>query len=305
MLSTAALTGLALAGCTFDPEALKDVQDTRDEKYAHLQGSILVVGSSALQPLAEAAAEAFMQKAPAVNISVQGGGSGQGLTQIAQGAVDVGNSDIFAEEKLKDPSMREGIVDNKVAVVGMALVAHKGVGVTNLTKSDVQKIFSGQVRSWSELGGADTDIVVIHRATGSGTRATFESNVMRGVSVPDSFTPQEQDSSGTVVKMMKETPGAISYVALSYVSEDMRALALDGVSASPDTIATGEYPIWSYEHMYTREAAKPQTSAYIDYMLSDEVQGTLVEQLGYIPITRMEVERTSDGTIHAIKRGTQ
>lgn len=296
MSSISALVGAAtlLSACSFDSGSSSNAQRATSSE---LSGSLLVVGSTALQPLAEAAAEGFMQKHAGVTISVQGGGSGQGLTQIVQGAVQVGNSDVFAEEKIKDQSQTAKLQDNKVAVVGMAPVTHKGVGVSHVTLEQLQQIFTGQVTNWKELGGADQAILVINRASGSGTRATFESHVLKGVSVPESFKPQEQDSSGTVAKMVAKTPGAISYLALSYITENLQALGIDGVTPSEDTIATGAWKIWSYEHMYTQKDASEVTKAYIDYMLSDEVQDSLVEKLGYIPITKMQVERTADGTI--------
>lgn len=296
-VTTVALGSAALlAGCSFETNSDTSKKETTAET-PKLEGNLLVVGSTALQPLAEAGAEKFMAANPKVSINVQGGGSGQGLTQIAQGSVQVGNSDVFAEEKLKDKSQIGNLKDNRICVVGFAPVTHPGVGVPGVTMEQLQKIFTGAITNWKDLGGADQAIVVINRASGSGTRASFEGVVLKGVSVPAGFTPQEQDSSGTVLKMVKETPGAISYLALSYIDSSVVALKLDEVVPSEDTIAAGEWPIWSYEHMYTRTDVNDATKAYIDFMLSDEVQGELVEQLGYIPVKKMTVQKDASGKV--------
>lgn len=298
-----AFAGLGLAGCgnpTQDEkkDEKKDADKQPEKTEAkEVSGSITAVGSTALQPLVEAASEKFMEKNPKVTITVQGGGSGQGITQIAQGAVQIGNSDVFAESKLENPSDASKLKDNKVCIVGMGPVAHKEVGVEGVTMEQLQKIFTGQITNWSEVGGANQEIVVINRASGSGTRATFEDAVLKGVTVPESFKPQEQDSSGTVAKMVAETPGAISYLAFSYFDKKLVALAVDDVKPTTENVESNKWVIWAYEHMYT--AAKPDeaTAAFIDFMMGKDVQGELVEQTGYIPVTGMKVERDKDGKI--------
>lgn len=266
----------------------------------NLSGTITAVGSTALQPLVEAAAEQFMQTNTGVQITVQGGGSGQGITQISQGAVQIGNSDVFAESKLDNKDDAKKLKDNKVAVVGMGPVAHPEVGVDNVTMAQLKSIFMGEITNWKDLGGKDLDITVINRASGSGTRATFESAVLGSDKVPESFKPQEQDSSGTVAKMVAQTPGSISYLAFSYYTSDFTALKVDGVEPKEDSVATNDWTIWSYEHMYTAASPNEVTQAFIDYMLGDEVQGSLVESTGYIPVSKMKVERDADGNVKNI-----
>lgn len=278
----AILSGLG-AGRAFADEALSD--------------NITAMGSTALQPLVEAAAEQFMAEQPGVQISIQGGGSGQGIAQIVADSVQIGNSDVFAESKLDDPTQAENLVDNKVCVVGMGPVANPEVGVTDIAMEDLTAIFTGAITNWSDLGGADQEIVVINRAAGSGTRATFESVVLADTEAPADFTPQEQDSSGTVAQMVSQTPGAISYLAFSYYSDDLAALSVDGVEPTEDNVASGDWKIWAYEHMYTAKDADEATQAFIDYMLSDAVQGSLVESTGYIPISKMKVEKDAEGNM--------
>ena len=151
--------------------------------------------------------------------------------------------------------------------------------------------------NWKDVGGDDAEITVINRASGSGTRATFEDAVLQGAEVPADFTPQEQDSSGTVLQMIGQTPNSISYLAFSYFDDTVQALNVDDVEPTEDNVATNDWDIWAYEHMYTQKKADDATQAFIDYMLSDAVQGDLVEQNGYIPISSMKVKKDADGNV--------
>ncbi|MGG3422870.1 MULTISPECIES: phosphate ABC transporter substrate-binding protein PstS family protein [Heyndrickxia] len=256
------------------------------------QESITAVGSTALQPLVQEAATQYMNDHPEATINVQGGGSGTGLSKVAEGAVQIGNSDVFAEEK--DGIDASKITDHKVAVVGFAPVANQDIGVDNLTKQQLIGIFTGKIKNWKEVGGKDLKIVVINRAEGSGTRAVFEKQALDGATA---VKAQEQDSSGTVQKIVNETPGAISYLAFSYMNNKVKALKVDGVEPTEENVKTNKWKIWAYEHMYTKGKAKGLTKKFIDYMLSDEVQKNLVPKLGYMPISEMQVERDASGNV--------
>lgn len=295
-MSALAVAGFGLAGCSGSNGGSAESGNAASGKKV-LSGTITAVGSTALQPLCEAAAERFMQENPGVQITVQGGGSGQGVTQIAQGAVQIGNSDVFAESKLKDSSDISKIADNKVCIVGMAPIVNADVTIDDIKLEDLKKIFTGEIANWSEVGGADAPITVINRASGSGTRATFEDIVLAGTKVPDSFKPQEQDSSGTAAKMVASTPGAISYVAFSYFDSSFKALKVDGVEPDAQNVEDNSWKIWSYEHMYTAASPDEATKAFLEYMMGEEVQGGLVEQQGYIPMSGMKVEKDASGKV--------
>ena len=288
-------TGLLLAGCGSGGASTESSQASGGSSSGAASNEnveILAVGSTALQPLVEAAGESFSADNPNYTITVQGGGSGTGLSQVEAGAVTIGNSDVFADEK--DVVDASKLVDHKVAVVGMAPVVNKDAGVTDLSQQDLIDIFTGKVKNWSELGGADQEISVINRASGSGTRATFEKWGLDGA---ETIQTQEQDSSGTVRKIVAETPGAISYLALSYLDDSIQALSLDGVEATPENIADNKWPIWSYEHMYTNGEPDANVKAFLDYIMTDDVQQGIVIELGYLPITDMKVERSVDGEV--------
>lgn len=291
-----AFAGLGLAGCG-DSGAASSASSSASAVAKSLSGNVTAVGSTALQPLCEAAAEQFMAANPGVQITVQGGGSGQGVTQIAQGAVQIGNSDVFAEAKLENESDLAKIKDNKVCIVGMGPIVNKDVAVDDLTIEQLKGIFTGAIVNWSEVGGADEPVVVINRASGSGTRATFEAAVLQGEKVPSDFTPQEQDSSGTVTKMVASTPGAISYVAFSYYDDSFKALKVAGVEPKAANVEDNSWTIWAYEHMYTAATPDEATQAFIDYIMSDEVQGTLINEQGYIPVSGMKVEKDASGKV--------
>ncbi|WDF81987.1 phosphate ABC transporter substrate-binding protein PstS family protein [Lacticaseibacillus pabuli] len=254
--------------------------------------SITVVGSSALQPLVEAAGEQYSSDHLGVFINVQGGGSGTGLSQIQSKAVAIGNSDLFADEK---PDIKaDQLVDHKVAVVGVAPIINKKVGIKNLTATQLRNIFTGRVTNWREVGGKNMPVVIINRTQGSGTRATFERWVLKD---QPAIAAQEQDSSGMVRSIVATTPGAISYVAFSYVDKTVQPVSINGVAPTDQNVHANHWQIWSYEHMYTNGPAKGLTKDLIAYILSHKIQSTLVKQMGYIPMNDMQVERDSKGRV--------
>ena len=258
--------------------------------------SITAVGSSALQPLVEAAGDRFTEEYPGKFINVQGGGSGTGLSQIQAGSVEIGNSDLYAEQK--SGINAKHLVDHRVAVVGVAPVVNKNIPIKNLTLSQLAQIFSGDITNWQKLGGPDQKIVVINRAQGSGTRDTFERWVMKGRST---MQAQEQDSTGMVRQIVASTPGAISYMAFPYVDQTLRTLNIDGVTPTDKNVQTNKWQIWSYEHMYTNGKPEGLTAQFMKYILSDTIQDEIVGEMGYIPIKDMKVSRTLTGKVAAIK----
>ncbi|WP_027087945.1 phosphate ABC transporter substrate-binding protein [Cohnella panacarvi] len=269
--------------------------ESPSESASELSGSILATGSTAIQKLVEQAAQKFMDKHSGVSIQVQGGGSGTGLTQVSEGQADIGNSDPFAEEKL-DAAKAAELVDHQVAVVAMAAVVNPDVTVDNLTKQQLIDIFTGKVTNWKDVGGADARIQIINRPASSGTRATFEKFAL-GQKTEDLQGSIQEDSSGTVKKLVSETPGAIGYLALSYLDDKVKPVKYEGVEATEDNVATGAYPIWAYEHMYTKGEPTGAVKAFLDYMLSDEVQHADVVELGYIPTGKMQVKRDAQGNL--------
>jgi len=294
VLTTLAL-GISLAAC-----GKKDNNNSNasGSPSASISGAILAAGSTALQPLVDQASQKFMADNKDVTITVNGGGSGAGLSQVAEGTVQIGNSDVFAEEKLKDADAEKAksLVDHQVAVVSIAAVANKDVGVDNLTKAQLVDIFTGKVTNWKDVGGKDQKIVLVNRPASSGTRATFEKFAL-GTKSEDLSGSITEDASGTVRKLVSETPGAIGYLALSYLDDSIQALKYEGVEPKAENVADGKYPVWAYEHMYTKGEPQGAVKAFLDYMLSDEIQKKDVTDLGYIPVGDMKIKRDVEGNV--------
>ncbi|GBG97052.1 phosphate ABC transporter substrate-binding protein PstS family protein [Lactococcus termiticola] len=252
-------------------------------------------GSTALQPLVERSSLDYMKVHSNSIITVQGGGSGVGLAQVAAGSFQIGNSDIFAEEKSGIDVKK--ITDHKVAAIGFAPIVNSKLDIKNLSKQQLVDVFTGKVKNWKEVGGPDLAITVIGRTAGSGTRVNFDKYALNGAT---EVNGPSQDASGSVVQLLSQTPGAISYVSFSYKAKPgVKALSVDGVAPSDANVQTNKWKIWSYEHMYTNKKQDNKIEEnFIDYVKADTAS---LKKLGYIPMAEMKVDRSADGKISRIK----
>ena len=240
----ALLVGVSMiAGCGGKKE------DAKETKGADVQGTVLASGSTALLPLLKPAQEEFQKKYEKVTVNLAGGGSFTGLNQVAAGTVNIGNSDVPATGEYAD----KGLVDHQVAVAPFVFITNLDVAVDNLTQQQYVDIMTGKVTNWKDVGGKDQKITLIHRAKSSGSRATIAEIVMKGVAFTDNAVIQ--DSNGAVRSAIATTPGSIGYVDAAYADTTVKALAYNGEKYSIDTVTSGKYPVYAYEHLFTKGEA--------------------------------------------------
>ena len=253
LLTVAGMTATMAVGCgSSSNETSDNAADTNTESSdSSLSGTITAAGSSALKPLADDA----------------------------------------AEDKLDETAAKE-LVDHQVCVVTMAPIVNKDVaeaGVKSLTKEQLISIFTGKTTNWKDVGGPDEDIVLVTRPESSGTRATFQKYALDG-NEEASNTSMETDDSGVLLTNVKSTNGAIGYVALSYLTGDagVETVAIDDVEPTLENTYSGKYPVWTFEHMYTKGEPNEVTKAFLDYITGDEY-GAQMEKLGYGVASKMTV----------------
>ena len=271
------------AGSSEAASAESSAEAKAEEVPSDLSGTITAAGSSALKPLVDEAADLFLEKYPDVAITIDAGGSGEGLKQVSEGTVTIGNSDVPAEDKLDADKAKE-LVDHQVCVVTMAPIVNPDVAenVKSLTKQQLIDIFTGKTTNWKEVGGPDENIVLVTRPSSSGTRATFQKYALDG-NEEASNASMETDDSGVLLQNVKDTKGAIGYVALSYLTGDpgVATLAIDDVEPTLENTYNGTYPVWTFEHMYTKGEPDEANAAFLDYIMTDEEFGSHMESLGY------------------------
>jgi len=256
------------------------------DAIACASGSITAVGSTALQPLVDRAGKDYAAACSGAQIQVQGGGSGTGLTQVSEGSIQIGNSDVKAADKL-DPAKAGELVDHIVAKQGWVMVVNPDItGVQGLTRQQATDIWTGKTTNWMDVGGPDEPIVLVLRPESSGTRSTFKKLVLGGAAEAAGQALTE-DSNGAVVEAVKTTPGATSVIGFAYFKQNEGAvtgLTLDGVAATVDNMKSGSYVLAAEGHMYTKGEPTGLTKSFLDYMLGATVQGTTIPNRFYAPV---------------------
>jgi phosphate transport system substrate-binding protein len=244
--------------------------------------TISAAGATSLQPLVKAAADEFMAKYTDVQVNISGGGSMTGLNNVANGSIDIGNSDVAVTSELQD----KGLVDHQVCIAPFLIIVNKDVNVDNLSKTQLSDIFTGKISNWKDVGGKDQKISIIGRAASSGTRMTIKNIVMDG----EEFTTAAiaQDSTGNLLTGIQQTPGSIGYIDAAYLKDTVKALKYNGTAYSADNVVNGSYPIYASEHMYTKGEAVGTVKDFLDYILSVEFQNNFVEKAGFIPINKVK-----------------
>ena len=242
-----------------------------------LSGTITLNGSTSMNKVATALKEGYMAANPGVTVNVEFTGSGTGIQAAIDGTADIGNS----SRALKDEELQAGLVENVVAIDGIAIITNKDVNVADVTSEQLAQIYKGEVKNWNELGGADAPIVVVGRESGSGTRGAFEELL----EVEDVCAyAQEIDSTGGVLSTVANTPGAIGYISLDVIDDSVNVMAIDGVVASEENIVAGSYMLSRPFVMATKGEITAQNElvqSFFAYIESEEGQ-TIIKQVGLI-----------------------
>ena len=267
-LLTALMGMLLFSACTSDSNGGK-------------KETLTLAGSTTVQPIAAKAAEEYMKDNPNILASVSGGGSGTGIKMITEGSTDIGMS---SRELTADEISAGNLKPYEIAADGIAVIANPSNTLTDLTKDQIKDIFSGKIKNYRELGGPDKQIVVIIRETGSGTRSSFEEMIMDKGKTPNADGAEQQPSNGAVKATVISNPNAIGYIGEGYVDSTVKALKINGVAPTKETIKAGTYPVSRKLYMVTKGEASGKTKAFIDYVLSDKGQ-RIVEEEGFVRIT--------------------
>ena len=272
----ALLMVLGLSACSNNSAADRNT-DKENNQNETLSGKLSLSGSTSMEKVCEALAETFMEEYPDVTVTVEYTGSGAGIESVTSKMVDIGNS----SRALKDTEKEKGVVENVIAIDGIAVITNNSNEVENLTKEDLIKIYTGEIKNWKELGGKDENIVVLGREAGSGTRGAFEE--LLGI-VDSCVYAGELDSTGGVKAKVASTEGTIGYVSLDVVDDTVKALKLDGVEATEANIKAGSYLLSRPFVMATNGEISAQNEivqTWFDYIKSAKGQ-EVIKSVGLI-----------------------
>lgn len=251
--------------------------DNNTADYTNLSGSVTLAGSTSMEKLANAMNEAFMEKYPSVSATAEFTGSSAGIESLAAGSVDIGD----ASRALSDDEKGQGIVENIVAIDGIAVITDTDNTITDIKSEDFAKVYTGEITNWKDLGGKDEQIVVIGREAGSGTRDAFEELM----DVKDSCKyAQELDSTGAVLAKVAATPGAVGYVSLDVLDDTVNGLQINSVEPTEENILAGTYVLQRPFVMATKgeiSEQSEQVQAYFDFINSEDGQN-VIKSVGLI-----------------------
>jgi len=258
--------------------ALTEDAESSEETSNGLAGQIQIAGSTTVQPLAEALAEAFTAMNSDVTIEVQGGGSSVGVTSAGEGTVDIGNASRNVKESEFETFPELQVFT--IAFDGIAIVTNSDLDLPSLTLEQVKAIFTGEITNYSEVGGPDAVIVVVSREEGSGTRAAFEELVMESGDTEAVITEDAllQQSNGQVRTTVAETPDTIAYLSFGFLDESVNAVAIDDVEPTVANVKSGSYSIFRQLNMLTNGEPNELAKAFLDFILSDMGQNIVAEE---------------------------
>jgi phosphate transport system substrate-binding protein len=251
------------------------------QEVALAGNNITIKGSTTVLPIAQITAEVFMERHPDAKISVQGGGSGIGVAGIIDGTCDIGDSSRSMKEQELSNAVSKGVNPkaNLVAMDGLSVIVHPSNKVNGLTKNQLKDIYIGKISDWSALGGEIQKIVVVSRDSSGGTFESFGEMALDKEKVRSDALMQA--SNQAVASTVAKTPGAIGYVGIGYLSSQIKALTVDGVMPSKETVLNNKYKLGRPLFMYTNGAPQGVVKDFLDFVLSEEGQ-KLVGEAGFV-----------------------
>jgi phosphate transport system substrate-binding protein len=252
--------------------------------YAALAAETIVIkGSTTVLPVVQVTAEAYMKIHPGTNISLSGGGSGNGIKALIDGSTDIATSSRDIKPKEAKLAQGKGVspVPHRIAIDAIVPIVHPKNPVTGLTTEQLSLIYQGKIKNWKEVGGTDLKIVVVSRDTSSGTYEVWEEKILHKAKV----TPraQLQASNGAVIQTVSRNRYAIGYIGLAYLNESVRALSVNGNEATIATALSGVYPVARPLFIYTNGRPTGVVSDFITFVVSKEGQA-LVRKEGFVPL---------------------
>jgi phosphate transport system substrate-binding protein len=251
--------------------------------------SVKIKGSDTVNPLSQKEAEKFMKSNPNASITVVGGGSGVGIAALMEGTTDIAQSSrsIKMSEKLKLQEAGNAYKEVKIAFDALAVVVNPGNKVSQLTREQLEGIFTGKIKNWKEVGGEDLSIVAYSRESSSGTFEFFKEHVLKNKSYASSCLMMP--ATGAIIQSVSQTKGAIGYVGLAYIDKDVKALKVSFdkgktfIGPSMETAKNKTYPIIRPLFYYYANKSESKVKSFVSYVLSAEGQKT-VEEVGYVPL---------------------
>ncbi len=281
-LALAAAMALSmLTGCGGNSNANdangSDAQGSQAGQTAQLSGVVNTNGSTSMEKVMQVLIEAFQEQQPNVTVNYTGSGSGAGVTSAIDGTADLG----LASRALKSEEEGKGAQAHIVALDGVAIVVNPENTVEDLTVDQIAQIFKGEITNWKDLGGADEEIAVYGREAGSGTRGAFEELV--GVEDACKYL-NEYSSTGDVIGNVASNPSAIGYASLSAVSDNVKAVKVNGVDCTEATVQDGTYEIQRPFVMITKDGTQlsDAAQAFLDFAMSADA-ASLIAQAGAVP----------------------
>ena len=261
---------LSLAACGSDSNSNTDNSDNNGS--AAVTGTVSTDGSTSMEKVIGALGEAFTEANPDVNFTYNPTGSGSGITAVSEGRCDIG----LSSRNLKDEEAANGLKATVLALDGIAVIVNPENPIGELSLEQIAKVYTGEITNWSELGGADAEIVVIGREAGSGTRDGFESITKTADAC---VYRQELTSTGDVITTVAQNPDAIGYASLASIGDTVKALVVEGVAPSEETVKDGSYLVQRPFVLVTREGEElsEAAQAFFDYITSADAASIIAD----------------------------